>query len=173
MSFSDEISKIHAIKARHPSDSTREIRAEAGSDLISQFASLRRTTKLYEYCFLIAGFRPPVNNIGYHEKMSGHSYSWPGMCSTHAVFKGLNRPFKEEGGDEDVFAYILNPEYTYEYTPSMVCVAKLVASPLNCVFVVYVKLIDDDSAEILNWEWVACADDMKPIDHETRYTEEC
>lgn len=136
-------------------------------------ANQRHLTKLFEMIYNICGALPPVNNIGAHEKDHDFPDHWGGMKHAHALFKGIKRPFQDDGLDNHVFIYVIKPHYYYEYVVSMVCPAKRKKTPDGIVLAVYVKFTDSDYTEgvILSWDWVRADDNDLPKGHQQRYDE--
>ncbi|MBT11368.1 MAG: hypothetical protein CMI02_04955 [Oceanospirillaceae bacterium] len=140
---------------------------------VAIFAGHRRTAKLFEMIYNIAGALPPVNNIGAHESDDIFPDNWGGIKHAHAVFKGIKRPFKDEGLDGHVFVYVIKPRYYYKYEVNMVCPAKRMETPKAVVLAVYVKFSDPSYTDgtILSWDWVRADEEDLPKGHTERYEE--
>src|SRR5690606_24907196 len=104
--------------------------------LIKRIASSRLNTKIFEFSYNICGMPPPVNNIGYHERETGAEDREAdlGLVNASAIFRGINRPFIDDGFDSNVYVFVCKPRFTYKYVPHMVCAAKRIEAPSNCVF---------------------------------------
>jgi len=109
-----------------------------------------------------------------------------GLESAYALYQGVKRPCVMPGKDEEVCAYVLNPDRTYTYPRD----AKhsgagptRVAKPLRSVFVTYAYLgpsqlasasgsMTETKGIISFWEWVLAdtADSLLPRECATRYT---
>ena len=78
--------------------------------------------------------------------------------------QGLERPCKLNKNGDDVYRYVLKPEYTYEYIPHQVCIARRITAPKDAVLIVCVRLYEnhkeldehDVKGEIIGWEWTKC-----------------
>jgi hypothetical protein len=109
-----------------------------------------------------------------------------GLEAAYALYRGVKRPCVTQGHDEEVCAYILNPDRSYTYSKD----AKLtgdgphrVRKPDLSVFIVYAYLSPWELATssgvvatqgvISFWEWVLSdtTDSLLPRDCITRYTE--
>lgn len=174
MSISGQIGSFSGIPALDPENPTSAtIFIIPSSSSVKQFISNRQRTKLFELCYLLAGFPPPVNNIGMHEK--GQANIPPqasNMAAPAFLFQGLERPFQEESAEDEVWVYVLNPSHTYEYKPDMACVAIRRNAPQGCCFAVYVLKNDDGQFIAVNWEWVNCDAEGRPTEHHQRYKRE-
>ena len=136
------------VSAPSPKDRSQSISLRIDRELVWKYADIGAKTQLFQLIYNVCGIEPPVNNIGYHEEQDGQgTISFPdvskGVGSSSALFRGLRRPCFGQGRDKDVFIYIVNPTYVYEYIPHMVCVAKRELAPKNSVFAVYVVFEDE------------------------------
>ena len=167
---------VFETEAPSPDRADRMVKLVVEPERVRQLASLSRKTPLFELCYNVCGFRPPVNNIGYHEEGEYFPDHWGGLKHTHAIFRGLKRPMTEEGLDGTIYVYLVSPRFTYRFFPHMVCCAKREKAPDQAVFAAYVNFIDDDwnQGVILNWEWVAADPEncLLPDNYRNRYEQE-
>lgn len=145
----------------------------------NKLVSSRLLTKIFAAYSLIAKVLPPVNAIGYHEGYTEDT-SLMSINDAHALFKGIERPRGGEENGGSIYCFVIKASYNYSFLANMVCVAKKVSVPNNCVFVVYVKLggpLQPDgngvSGRITNWELVTAdpADPTLPENYNERYNE--
>lgn len=140
-------------------------------DTVKMHAEHRHLTKVFEMVYNICGVLPPVNNIGYHERSHSFPDHWGGVKHAFALFQGIKRPFQDDGLDGQVFVYVIKPRFYYEFSGSMVCVAKRKETPKGIVLAVYVKFRDSSYNEgtILSWDWVPADSNGLPDGHDKRY----
>lgn len=143
---------------------------------VKELAQSGRNNDIFAMVYNVCGMLPPVNNVGYHERHIPFSDNWGGLRHTHAIFKGLKRPFHDDNHDSEIYMYIVAPRFVYKYIPDMACVACRVDAPENAVFVAYVKFSNElfTSGSIINWEWVVSdnASPNKPKDFLKRYEQQ-
>lgn len=164
-----------SVKSPFPGEDFREVAISANNERMRQLAGTRRPVQLFEAYYNVCGLVPNVNNIGYHEQDIRFQDNWGGIRRAHVIFKGIKRPCKNSGNDEDIFVYVTKPKFRYRYEPGMVCVAKRVEAPDNVLFVALVSFPPgQDVGEVLNWEWVETDPDgsQKPIGYADRYDQE-
>lgn len=171
MSLPDRVRGLQEAVGMHPSGGG-VIKMPVNHSMVRQLVALHETRRLYELSYLVAGQRPEVNNIGFHENESDPGPQDSTLAAPKYIYCGIKRPFQQAGEDENICVHILEPEQTYKYVPSMVCVAKLVPVPDGLLFAVYSRELATDTYEILNWEWIEAGPDGKPVDADTRYDEE-
>lgn len=176
MSLAEKIEKLRAIPAVDPSNpqSGSPVNVLPSETTVKRFIGNRQRTKLFELCYLLGGFPPPVNNVGMHERNepSAGAPETSSLSSPEFLFQGLRRPFLEVGAENSVCVYVLKPIHTYEYIPDMACVAIRKAAPPGLCFVVYVRELNDGRFIAVNWEWVKCDSDGRPNEHQDRYNKE-
>ena len=63
----------------------------------------------------------------------------PPACVTIASFSGICRPHDEEKNGSSVLVYVLNPDYSIKFEPSMVCQATAIKVPKRTVLTVQVR----------------------------------
>lgn len=159
-------------KLRSPASHDEFVEVNVPNVLMQKLSASRSSTKIFELQYVVCGQPPVVNNIGYHERSSKVEDNWKGLEDACGIFRGLKRPMNNVGVAEKIYAYVLAPNYTYEYIPNMVCCAKRDEAPNNAVFVVYVQFDADFSrGTVLYWEWVK-ANGGLPEDKQDRYDEE-
>lgn len=159
-----------------PSPSGDLISLDVSAERVRQLASLGRTNDIFAFFYNLCGRDIPVNNFGYHEKdESQFPDRWGGLKHTHAIYRGIKRPYKEAEKDGNVYIYVVQHRYVYQYTPHMVCVAKRVPAPDRAVFVAYVVFEDQPFGKgaVQNWEWVVADPENPkcPKDVNNRYEE--
>ncbi|WP_444891990.1 hypothetical protein ACJJIE_13255 [Microbulbifer sp. TRSA001] len=156
------------ISAPSPNNKDQQISLRIDRELVQNYADIGAKTELYQLFYNVCGLIPPVNNIGYHEELNTQgTLIFPdaskGLESSSALFRGLRRPCFGQEGEKDVFIYIVNPTYVYEYVPHMVCMAKRELAPENAVLAVYVVFDDDQliKGKVVQFELVR-ADQNRP-----------
>lgn len=168
--LSDNIKAIREIGIIDPDDKVEKT-TNVNQKTVQRLVALHRHNSIFELCFLIAGFKPPINNIGFHEDHVEPKAPLATLLNPTNIFRGLNRPYVQAGADDNVYVYCLKVSETYKYLANMVCVAKLVESPEECVLAVYVERDQNNNLEIIHWEWVEVDETGKPIEWKTRYSE--
>ncbi len=156
------------ILAQSPDDKSTIISLKISHSLLEKLGRSGIIPKFMSLWYNILGIIPPVPNIGFFEDAAADNKATK-LTDAHALLKGLDRPCKSNGNGEDVYRYILKPEYTYEYIAHQVCTARRIHAPCNTVLVVCVRLYDnhkklDDSdikGEIISWDWTK-ADNTAP-----------
>lgn len=169
--LSQNVKSVTSVSIIDPVTKEKSIaRPNRGS--IQRTIGLHRQTQMFEFCYLIAGFKPPVNNIGFHEDGLEALPPEANLLNPTFIFRGLNRPYVKDGADDNVYVFCLRIEETYKYSADMVCVAKLVPAPTECLFAVYLHRDSEGNLEIYSWEWIEAGSDGKPLDSAERYTTE-
>ncbi|ADP97772.1 hypothetical protein [Marinobacter adhaerens] len=142
-------------------------------DTVATYANAGKRTKLFEMLYNVCGIVPPVPNIGFHEQEHVFPDHHGGVKHACSLFQGINRPYKDNGRDGEIFVYIVKPKFFYEYIAHMVCVAQRQEVPEDALFAIYVNFEDPDYNDgvILGWEWIPAdtQDCYLPEDHEERY----
>jgi hypothetical protein len=172
MDYELALSKIAAPSPQNPKKFC-DLRIHEGA--VESVAASGRRTKIFEMFYNVCGILPPVNNIGFHESGSTFPDHWGGLKHSIALFKGIKRPFMDDGLDCEIFVYVLKPRYVYEFIPDMVCAAKRNDAPEDAVFAVYAKFDNEyyTNGAILSWEWIPAdnANSELPEGHADRYEE--
>lgn len=171
----DENQALKEIAAPNPTDPKEICYLRIHQGAAESVAASGRKTKIFEMFYNVCGVRPPVNNIGFHEKDQSFPDYWGGLKQARALFKGIKRPFVDDGLDGEIYVYVLSPRFVYEYMPHMVCAAKRNEAPDDAVFAVYVKFDNHGYTDgaILSWEWMPADTENPelPEGHENRYEE--
>lgn len=171
MTLPDRIRGLQEADGLHPSGND-PIKMPVSAAVVKQLVALHENRRLFELSYLIAGQRPEVNNVGFHENESDPGPQESSLAAPKYIYCGIKRPFQQEGEDGKICVHILEPTHTFKYVASMVCVAKLVPVPEGLLFAVYSREIGTNRFEILNWEWIEAGPDGRPVDAQDRYDEE-
>jgi hypothetical protein len=164
------------LKVQAPSPSGDLISLGVSVERVRQLAALGRRSDIFAFFYNLCGLDIPVNNFGYHEKDDGNfPDNWGGLKHSHAIYRGIKRPYKEAERDGDVYIYVVQHRYVYQYISNMVCVAKRAPAPARALFVAYVVFEGQpfDKGVVQNWEWVVADPENPkyPKDFNNRYEE--
>jgi len=146
----------------------------SSSDSVKMARACRRQP-IFELWSCVLGVPPPVPGCKHRNRRVAGRLTR--LKEAHALFKGIKRPLAEDDDGAQVLAYVLKPEFMYEYDPGMVSVALRVSVPQDVVFVVYVRLnnLGDGSdamvGTITHWSFVEADQDnpMLPVEYSSRY----
>jgi hypothetical protein len=146
-----------------------------GTTDIIKMTNLSRRQLVFELWSCVLGLPPPVPGCGHRNRNTQGNLTRLGEA--HALFRGIKRPLAEDDEGANVLAYVLKPEFMYEYDGNMVSVALKVAVPQDVVFVVYVRLnnLGDDPKAMIgtvtHWGFVEGDenDPTLPTEYSSRY----
>jgi len=160
------------------------IKLYASPSTLRQIFTDRLEAKAGEYFGLVHGNWNEY--VGDDELVDGGT---SGLLGATSLFRGIRRPRLDDGRDEQIYVYVLNPKWSYTYKRDESGLRRT-EKPYNSVFVAYVELRNDgaalEEAEKLSqdvksqirgvvqfWEWVLAADDDKtlPDSFNARYDE--
>lgn len=141
---------------------------------VTKMARSHRRQLTFELWSIVLGVPPPVPGCAHrNRKAAGRLVR---LADAHALFKGIERPLAEDDEGANVLAYVLKPEFMYEYDPDMVSVALKIAVPQDVVFVVYVRLNNPEgepacAGTVTHWGFVEADknDPTLPADYSSRY----
>lgn len=143
---------------------------------VVKMANASRRQLVFELWSAVLGLPPPVPGGWHRNKTVIGPLS--GLKDAHALFRGIERALAEDDDGSDVLAYVIKPEWMYEYdASSMVSVALKVGVPQDVVFVVYVRIDNPDVAPaemtgvVTHWGFVeADKNDLTlPAEYNSRY----
>ena len=150
-----------------PIDSARKVQFEIDDRAIEYYCKDGKLSSIFQVFYNVAGVPIPVNSFGFHEQHESEEFPdhFGGIRHTVAVFQGVKRPLDDVGFDRNIFVYVTDHRYSYEYIPHMVCIAKRREMPKDSVFVIYVYFENeaDDVGQIRDWEWVKAGDSNPPL----------
>lgn len=160
-------------------------KAEIEYGISAEFPELassgRRRTPLFQVWAHAVGQLPPLPNIVRFETKVHH----PTLTTLHdavACFKGVNRPHTGESDGDSILVYVLNPEVSIKYLPSMVCVAESLVVPKHTVLTVQVapsgtlqETSSGVSGILTRMEFVSSTPEepQLPVNHADRYGQRC
>jgi len=105
---------------------------------VGKNTSNNRCTPIFQLWAHVLGTLPPINNIS---KLSEGELN-PSLTTLHdsiACFSGICRPHDDEQDGASVLVYVLNPEVSVKFQPSMVCQATAIKVPSKTVLTVQVR----------------------------------
>jgi len=165
------------VNAPRPDDPSRTWSCKISSGFVEGNAFIARRTPIFQLWAHVLAELPPIAHID----MVANKRPTTSVCKlTDAVacFRGVKRPYDSEGKGESVLVYILTPETSISYQPSMTCLARVVELPANTVLTVQVRPSSTlQSPEqgidgtITRIEFVSSSGDGSPLParHESRY----
>lgn len=161
------------IPAPDPSNRKKFCHLQIHPETVKMYAEGGSRNKLFEMIYNVCGALPPVRNIGFHEQDHRFPDNHGGVKHACALFKGIKRPFQDDGRDGEIYVYIVKPKFFYAYIAHMVCIAQREKVPEGAVFAVYVNFDDPNYTDgvILSWEWIPADEEncCLPEDHAERY----
>lgn len=148
------------IMARSPDEDGVIVSLTVSQTLLEKLGAAGMIPKFMSLWYNIMGVIPPVPNIGFFEDAAKDNKATK-LIDAKLILKGLDRPCKFSNDGHDVYAYILKPEFTYEYVVHSVCTARRISAPPNTVFMVFVRMhenykdLDEGEikGEIISWDW--------------------
>jgi hypothetical protein len=140
-----------------------------------KMARAGRRQLILELWGVVLGVPPPVPGVERRNRRTAGDL----VClnDAHALFRGIKRPLAEDDKGADVLAYVLKPQWFYEWDPDMVSVALKVSVPKDLVYVTYARLDGEKDGPggvrgtVTHWGFVEAdsANPDLPVDFSARY----
>lgn len=153
--------------APHAREDIIELQADPG--LLQAYVDRGLNYRLGEYCGLVHG------NV--REQLSSDQWvehgGTLGLLAATALFQGVQRPLDRVANDEDVYAYVTSPGWSYAY-PQRSRHGDFgplrIPKPDNSVFVTFASIREGQN-RILHWEWTLASpkEPSLPDQYATRY----
>lgn len=165
------------VMAPDPEDHAKLITLEISRTWIETLFFNRRRSPIFQVWAHVVGKLPPINNISRLAEAS-LSPSLITLSDSISCFRGVRRPHGSEEQGRSVIVYVLRPEVTIAYEPSMLCVATAFRVPVNTLLTIHVCPADSlqDSAlsikgNVTRLEFVSGdeRDARRPMDWFERY----
>jgi len=158
--------------ARNPTNPETYANFGISKTHLEKLGAKGRIPKFMSLWYNVLGVIPPVPNIGFFEDAAKDKNATK-LVDAPIILKGLERPCRFSDNGEDVYCYVLHPEFTYDTVIHQVCMARRVAAPANAVFAVFVRMLEDHKdlddgqikGEIISWDWVKQHDSIPNWPH--------
>jgi len=171
-----------------PEDRTRAVKLFADPNLMAQLRGDHRATAYHQYFGHILGKTSFVDQDGSRRTIADVGI----LEQSIALFRGLLRPFNENGDDKEGHIFVSNPKHDYAYNADRTSESGRplqVVPPHDSIFATFVRFGEEIVAPhrqeiksfggndvggiIVGWEWTFCAPSERslPNDFATRYDE--
>lgn len=122
-----------------PDTGQGEVLLAVSKSTVDKLVVARRRTDLFMGWAHLVGEMPPVNNAELVRRADHPTSAIRSIADTHACFKGVNRPYDQDGTGKDIYVFIISSPHTVRWQSDMRTVCGIHPTPDGTLLTVQVR----------------------------------